>query len=130
MNGERAGLGDGLAEGIVCVRGGDAAIGIEIAGDVPVVVVERDIGCAAVPARHVPCRATIARRRERRAPSRSVVPVAHGTGRTLRVRPGMLKINGQQFPPLRLCPQSPCFALATMVSMGIPSFLVHICAHL
>ena len=46
MIGERAGLGDGLAEGIVDVHGCDAAVGVEIVGDVPVVIVKRNIDCA------------------------------------------------------------------------------------
>ena len=42
--GERAGLGDGLAECAVGVGSDDGTIRIAVVGDVPVAVIERDIG--------------------------------------------------------------------------------------
>ena len=43
--GERTGLGDKFSEGVVGIGGNGFACGIEVAGNVTVVVVERDVDC-------------------------------------------------------------------------------------
>ena len=44
--GERAGLRDGVAEGIVGVLCDRIAVGVKVARDISVIVIERNINCA------------------------------------------------------------------------------------